>query len=423
MAHDVFISYSTKDKVIADAVCAKLEENKIRVWIAPRDVPPGSNFARAIISAVNVCKVFVLIWSENTSEHILTEVNQAFDRSITIIPFRIQNIQPTEDLQYYIGRTHWLDAIDPPLESHIKDLIDTVNANLGRDKHFIEAKPPELPQTEIIPAREKTEEKPAKGEVPLPPPIQYPQKEFTPADKKRMGIGKLLLIAVGIVVMILAFVLLVSKIISPSLAANSTPSVTPTVTAVPTPATTPIPPENFLLIKDFEDGYIGDWDNRSSTPLEVLTENGNHFVHFTATGDLGYPGMWYIGVGEDWKDYAFESRIRFYGQGVAYCFYENNGSFYQGGLNYPSGTWLSDFIPNLTVPYQTFATGDSTIESNRWYLVRIEVLGDQIAMYIDNRQVLTAQRSSIPYGGIGFITNTENKGQFDVDDIRVWKLK
>jgi len=28
MAHDVFISYSTKNKIIADAVCAKLEENK-----------------------------------------------------------------------------------------------------------------------------------------------------------------------------------------------------------------------------------------------------------------------------------------------------------------------------------------------------------------------------------------------------------
>ena len=53
MTHDVFISYSTKDKVIADTVCAKLEENNIRVWIAPRDVPPGSNFAEAIVNAIN----------------------------------------------------------------------------------------------------------------------------------------------------------------------------------------------------------------------------------------------------------------------------------------------------------------------------------------------------------------------------------
>ena len=34
MAHDVFISYSTKDKVIADAICANLENRGIRCWIA-----------------------------------------------------------------------------------------------------------------------------------------------------------------------------------------------------------------------------------------------------------------------------------------------------------------------------------------------------------------------------------------------------
>jgi hypothetical protein len=36
MAHDVFISYSTKDKPIADAVCGTLERNGVRCWIAPR---------------------------------------------------------------------------------------------------------------------------------------------------------------------------------------------------------------------------------------------------------------------------------------------------------------------------------------------------------------------------------------------------
>jgi len=34
MAHDVFISYSAEDKPIADAVCAALEAEHIRCWIA-----------------------------------------------------------------------------------------------------------------------------------------------------------------------------------------------------------------------------------------------------------------------------------------------------------------------------------------------------------------------------------------------------
>ncbi len=155
MAHDVFISYSTKNKVVADAVCAKLEENGIRVWIAPRDVPAGENFANSIIAAIDSCKVFVLIWSEHTSEHILTEINHAFDQNLLIIPFRIQDIQPTNELRYYLGRTHWLDAIDLPLEKHIMALIRTVRAHLDvmeeqTGSSLVDEKPIEPPKIERL---------------------------------------------------------------------------------------------------------------------------------------------------------------------------------------------------------------------------------------------------------------------------------
>jgi hypothetical protein len=135
MSYDVFISYSNKNKAIADAVCAKLEENKIRVWIAPRDVLPGKDFAASIIHAIDNCRVFVLIWSEesNKSGHILNEINRAFSQNITVLPFRIDNVEPTESLEYYIGRTHWLDAITPPLEKHIEKLVDTILSLIGRE--------------------------------------------------------------------------------------------------------------------------------------------------------------------------------------------------------------------------------------------------------------------------------------------------
>jgi len=38
MAHDIFISYVVDDRKTADAVCAILEKNKIRCWVAPRGV-------------------------------------------------------------------------------------------------------------------------------------------------------------------------------------------------------------------------------------------------------------------------------------------------------------------------------------------------------------------------------------------------
>ncbi len=37
MAHEVFISHSSKDKLTADALCHALEQNGVSCWIAPRD--------------------------------------------------------------------------------------------------------------------------------------------------------------------------------------------------------------------------------------------------------------------------------------------------------------------------------------------------------------------------------------------------
>jgi hypothetical protein len=59
MAHEVFISYCSKDKNIADAVCAGLEAEKI----APRNVPPGANYGAAIIEAIIETQIMVVFFS------------------------------------------------------------------------------------------------------------------------------------------------------------------------------------------------------------------------------------------------------------------------------------------------------------------------------------------------------------------------
>ena len=62
MAHDVFISHSSIDKAAADTVCALLEADGIRCWIAPRDVQAGVSYAGSIIDAINASKAMVLIF-------------------------------------------------------------------------------------------------------------------------------------------------------------------------------------------------------------------------------------------------------------------------------------------------------------------------------------------------------------------------
>jgi hypothetical protein len=139
MVHDVFISYPFINKPIADAICAKLEENKVRCWIAPRDILPGEDFAEALFDAIDSSKVFILVFSSktNNSRNVITEVKRAFDKNIVIIPFRIENILPSKKLEYYIGIPHWLDALTPPLEKHIEELSQTVTIFLQRKNNSI----------------------------------------------------------------------------------------------------------------------------------------------------------------------------------------------------------------------------------------------------------------------------------------------
>ncbi len=133
MAHDVFISHSSQDKTIADAICATLERSNIRCWIAPRDVMYGEEWAPAIIKAIKQSRIFVLIFSSNSNngEQVKREVKNAADMGIPIIPFRIKNEPLSDHMQYYISTAHWLDALTPPLEDHLEELTKAVSRLLS----------------------------------------------------------------------------------------------------------------------------------------------------------------------------------------------------------------------------------------------------------------------------------------------------
>jgi outer membrane protein OmpA-like peptidoglycan-associated protein len=133
MTHDVFISYSSKDKLIADATLAVLEQNAIRCWIAPRDITPGMNWGASVMEAINHARIMVLVFSENAnkSQQIEREIERAVHRAITIIPMRIANITPEKSLEYFLSSQHWFDAFPPPPEKHLQKLAETVRSVLA----------------------------------------------------------------------------------------------------------------------------------------------------------------------------------------------------------------------------------------------------------------------------------------------------
>ena len=125
---DAFISHSSLDKATADAACAQLEAAGIRCWIAPRDIVPGSDWGASILEALDRCRVMVLIFSSNanSSPQIRREVERVVDRGIPVIPVRIEDIEPTNAMAYFMGPVHWLDAMTPPLEKHLERLAESI---------------------------------------------------------------------------------------------------------------------------------------------------------------------------------------------------------------------------------------------------------------------------------------------------------
>ena len=134
--HDVFISYSSKNKNIADAIVADLEQNGIKCWYAPRDIYPGEDWAGAIKNAIGSTKIFVLVFTDesNRSHQVTNEVTLAVNSGKIIIPFRLSGSDMNDTLLYYLSSVHWLDAVSQPLNQNIETLRMQISALLDIDE-------------------------------------------------------------------------------------------------------------------------------------------------------------------------------------------------------------------------------------------------------------------------------------------------
>jgi TolB-like protein/Flp pilus assembly protein TadD len=138
VGHNVFISYSSLDQTIAEAICQALEQAGISVWIAPRDVPGGKPYGESIIDAINASRIMVVVFSANSdsSQQVLNEVERATAKRLVIIPFRIEDVLPSKSMEYFLSSYHWLDARKRPIDPYLETLVDAVKAALSTKKAF-----------------------------------------------------------------------------------------------------------------------------------------------------------------------------------------------------------------------------------------------------------------------------------------------
>lgn len=124
---DVFISYSRHDKQVAEGVCAALEGAGISCWIGPRDTQAGA-YGRSIMEAIHSARMLVLILSPEADKtpNVLTEVAEAFDSKLPLLPFRLSNFAASAEMRFYIRTQHWIDAFPEAVRDYLPALVARV---------------------------------------------------------------------------------------------------------------------------------------------------------------------------------------------------------------------------------------------------------------------------------------------------------
>lgn len=133
----VFITHSTKDAGVVRDVCIALETAGLRCWFAPRDIVPGMTWASAIIEGLDRSRAVVLVLSRsaNLSNEVLREVERASRTGKPIVTLRIEDVEPSGGLAYFLSATQWLDALHRPL----RPVLEQLAAGLRR---LLDVEPP-----------------------------------------------------------------------------------------------------------------------------------------------------------------------------------------------------------------------------------------------------------------------------------------
>jgi hypothetical protein len=119
---------------MAQRAVAALEAAGVPCWIAPRDIDAGENYTQAILEALDAARAIVLVFSSATNEspHVARELETAVGSGRPIIPVRLEQVEPSPSLRYFIGTSQWLD-VGGATDDWSPTLVRAVRRAIGQD--------------------------------------------------------------------------------------------------------------------------------------------------------------------------------------------------------------------------------------------------------------------------------------------------
>jgi hypothetical protein len=165
MKHRVFISYAGAQKAHAETLCELLEANDVPCWIAPRDIPAGSDWVTGIPAAVEHAELVVALLSSEAqvSDWVDREIMWAVAKRRPLLPVVLGDTEPSERVDFLLGTIQRARVTGEQPE--FGDLVAGVRELLGDEtqaSHAVsDAEPTEAPAPADPFTHRVTENRPA----------------------------------------------------------------------------------------------------------------------------------------------------------------------------------------------------------------------------------------------------------------------
>src|ERR1700739_4055723 len=126
----VFVCCATEDAAAGEAVRANLENNGLKCFLRNSGLAPVQSSGNRVSEAIREAELFLLILSQqsNRSPEIRQQLETAAHFQLPLVTFRIEPVQPADDLSYFLWEKHFVDGFEGGLDAHIPALLQQVKA-------------------------------------------------------------------------------------------------------------------------------------------------------------------------------------------------------------------------------------------------------------------------------------------------------
>ncbi len=133
---DVFISYSRRDKVVADRVHQRVTQRGLSCFYDTRSINVGDLWRDELYGAIMSARTMILLISRNSldSKEVLRETNKAINYETMICPIVLGDVDRRSKLCRFVDEYHWLESKETPSDAELDLLVERVAAIVGVDR-------------------------------------------------------------------------------------------------------------------------------------------------------------------------------------------------------------------------------------------------------------------------------------------------